>query len=174
MDASNQPAPDKELWQDFVSKGREDSFDALTQRYKLKLFDVACRVLRDSHAAEDVVQQVFVRLLERRDESTEIESLRPWLYRTAVNLSLDMMRSTGRRRSREEASSFSSTPETPREAAVNDEARKELDLALEKLKTSSRIPIVLRYLHGLSHAETGQILRLSPEAVVRVRSAYSA
>jgi hypothetical protein len=41
MERSDQPPDDKELWQDFVLKGREESFHLLVQRYKVSLFNAA-------------------------------------------------------------------------------------------------------------------------------------
>lgn len=167
MDASEHIVPDKELWHDFVLRGREDSFDVLVQRHKLRLFDVAFRVLRDPHAAEDIVQRVFIWLLQRKDELVGIESVQGWLYKATLNLSLRMKTSIQRRKCREKAEQISRVVETPRESAVRADLKKEIDLALEKLKDSSRIPLVLRYLHELSHVEVGRILGLSSDAARR-------
>jgi RNA polymerase sigma-70 factor (ECF subfamily) len=165
MEASNPSASDKELLEDFVLKRHEESFDTLVQRYKAALFNVAYRVLYDRQAAEDVVQRVFLRLFERREELIEVESLRSWLYTTALHLSFDMKKTRRRRRDREKAGAATPTEDTPREAAVKAELGKELDGALAKLKDPFRIPLVLRYLQGLSHAETGKILNASPDAI---------
>jgi RNA polymerase sigma-70 factor (ECF subfamily) len=118
MDGSNQ-SPDRELWERFVSRGDEESFNFLVQRYKLRLFDVASRVLNDSHAAEDVVQRVFVRLLQRKKDLTEITSLESWLYKATLNLSLNVKKSVERRNRRETAEAVSPASATPREAAAN-------------------------------------------------------
>jgi len=167
MDASDRSASDKDLWADFVSNGHDDSFNVLVQRYKLKLFDVAFRVLYNRHAAEDAVQGVFIQLLQRKSELLEIESLQSWLYKAVLNSALNMKTSTERRREREKAQQIPSALETPRELAARAEVHQELELALAKLKDSSRIPLVFHYLHGLSHAETGHIMGLSSDAVRR-------
>ena len=164
MERSNQSARDKALLDGFVREGREESFNALVQHYKLRLFNAAFRVLNDEHAAEDVVQKAFIKLLERRNELTEVRSLQSWLYKMALNLSLDMKKSMRRRKDREKAEKASSSPETPREAAFRGEVRKELELALAKLKDSLRIPLILRYLHGLTYAEASEIMSLSEYA----------
>ncbi|MDP2897187.1 MAG: sigma-70 family RNA polymerase sigma factor [bacterium] len=156
---------DRELLEDFVKRGHEDSFNVLVQDYKLRLFNVAFRVLHDRHAAEDAIQKVFLTLLEQKDQLADVESLQAWLYRTTLNVSLNIKKSRQRREEREKAGEASREGESPREAAAKAELREELDGALGKLKDSLRIPVVLRYLQGMSHAETGEILNLSPDAI---------
>jgi len=165
MEHFDQSVSDKELLEDFVKRGHEDSFSVLVHHYKLRLFNVAFHVLNDRYAAEDVVQKVFMRLLERKNELASVESLKSWLYRTALNLSLNMKRSTRRREDREKSDETYPTPESPREGAARAELRTELDLALTKLKASLRIPLVLRYLEGLSYSEAGEIMEISSNAV---------
>jgi len=156
---------DKELLEDFVKREHEDSFNVLVQDYKLRLFNVAFRVLHDRHAAEDVVQKVFITLLERKSGLTDLESLQSWLYRTTLNLSLNMKKSMRRREDREKVRETYSEAESPREAAARAELRKDLDAAMGNLKDSLRVPLVLRYLQGLTHSEAGAIMNLSPDAI---------
>ncbi|MDP2899275.1 MAG: sigma-70 family RNA polymerase sigma factor [bacterium] len=164
MERSDQPPDDKELWQDFVLKGREESFHLLVQRHKLGLFNAAYRILYDTHAAEDIVQRVFVAFIERKNELANVGSLQCWLYRATFNQAINMKKLRRRTKDRERVAETPSTPETPRETAVRTELREELDRALAKLKHSLRIPVILRYLQGMSQAETSEILSLSSEA----------
>lgn len=164
MERSEQAVSDRELMEDFAREGREESFNLLVQRHKAGLFNVAYRVLYDRHAAEDVVQRVFIRAVERKTELTEVESLRSWLYKTALNLSLKMKQRARSRSDREKAVRVSPSPESPRDAAARAEQREELELALRKLKDELRLPLVFRYLQGMSQAETGEIMSLSPDA----------
>src|SRR6185295_10065540 len=61
--------------------------------------DLAYRLLRDAHEAEDVVQQVFLTAMRRPPETNR--PLRPWLRRVARNLAIDPHRSRGRRQQSE-------------------------------------------------------------------------
>lgn len=165
MEPPNRSATDRALLDSFIQDGREESFDALLQRYKLKLLNLAFRVLYDRHAAEDVVQNVFIRLVQRKDELINLQSAQSWLYATTVYLSLNMQRTKRRMKKREQAAEGWTCPETPRQAAMRAEARKQLDVALASLKHSLRIPVVLRYLQGLSYGEAAEVLDLSSDAV---------
>ncbi len=165
MERSDSLPSERELWGEFVRTGREELFDALVQRYRSRLLNLAFRVLYDRQTAEDVVQRVFIRLLERRDKVANVGSIQSWLYRTTLNLSFDLKKSMRRRKRRESGMEIMGVPETPREAAAREELRKELDGALAKLKDSLRVPLVLRYLQGLSHEETSEVLNSSSDAV---------
>ncbi len=165
MEDPSQKVTDEQLLEDFVRTGREEPFDVLVQRHKLVLFNLAYRVLYDRHAAEDVVQWAFIRLLERKNELEDVEALQWWLYKTALNLALDMKKTMRRRKHRERLAASSKTPLTPRDAAASEELRGELDIALARLKDSLRVPLVLRFLQGLSYGEAGKVMDLSAEAV---------
>lgn len=102
MERSGESLTDQELLEDFVG-GDEESFDVLGQRHKVKLFNVACRVLFDKQAAEDVVQRVFIRLAQRRHELANVRSVQAWLYAATLNLSLDVQKTMRRRKEREKA-----------------------------------------------------------------------
>jgi len=165
VERSCQLLTDKELLDGFVRDGSEEFFSVLVQRHKLTLFNIAFRVLYDRQAAEDVVQKVFVKLVRRKDELINVRSPQPWLYATTLNLSLHMQESMQRRKKRERGKESSFAPETPRDVAMRAELRTELDAALVSLKNSIRVPIVLRYLQGLSYAEAGEVMDLSADTV---------
>jgi len=164
MGRSSESLTNKELLNGFV-RGDEESFNVLVQRQKLRLFNLAYRVLYDRQSAEDVVQKVLIRLAERKDDLRKVRSVQAWLYAATLNLSLDMQKRMRRRKEREKVAGNSSRPESPREVAMRSELRKELDLALAGLRNSLRIPLILRYLQGLSYEETGEVMGLSSEAV---------
>ncbi len=64
----------------------------LVQTYSTVLFRVAHSILRNRTEAEDVVQEVFVRVLEHRARLPEVREMRVWLVRIAWNLALDRRR----------------------------------------------------------------------------------
>ncbi len=70
----------------------EPDVTALVAAYSGLLYRVAFSVLRNAAEAEDVVQDTFVRVLERRSALTEVREFRPWLVRIAWNLALDRKR----------------------------------------------------------------------------------
>ncbi|NQT81480.1 sigma-70 family RNA polymerase sigma factor [bacterium] len=164
MENATHSVTGNQLFENFTRDGGEESFNALVQHYKLRLFNVAYGVLYDKHAAEDAVQTVFVTLFVQRNRLPDVQSPQSWLYRATLNHSIDMQKQTRRREDREKVMKPSLNSETPREAATRTELRTELDAALAKLKDSLRIPLMLRYMQDLSCEETSKTLGLSPNA----------
>jgi RNA polymerase sigma-70 factor (ECF subfamily) len=70
----------------------ETDLAVLVETYSALLFRVAHSILRSRGEAEDVVQDVFVRVIENRRKLSEIRDLRVWLVRIAWNLALDRTR----------------------------------------------------------------------------------
>ena len=72
-------------------------FDALLRPYLDDLYRLACRLCGDEHDAEDLVQDLAIRLYPRLDELEKVECLRPWLARVLHNLYIDAIRKRQRR-----------------------------------------------------------------------------
>lgn len=70
----------------------EPDVAAFVQIYSTLLYRVALSVVRNSAEAEDIVQEVFLRVLERKHELTCIVEIRPWLIRITWNLAIDRRR----------------------------------------------------------------------------------
>jgi RNA polymerase sigma-70 factor (ECF subfamily) len=68
------------------------SLTALVADYSTLLYRVALSILRNPAEAEDVVQDVFLRVLERKHQLNRIAEIRPWLIRIAWNLAIDRRR----------------------------------------------------------------------------------
>jgi RNA polymerase sigma-70 factor (ECF subfamily) len=75
----------------------ESSFDALSRRHRRELHVHCYRMLASFDEADDAVQETFLCAWRSRDTLTESDLVRAWLYRIATNVSLDMIRSRGRR-----------------------------------------------------------------------------
>lgn len=73
-------------------------FERLYQRLAADIRRTILRIVRESEAADDVLQEVFIRAWNNRKSSTEIRDYRAWLTKIAVNLSLNALRSKNRKR----------------------------------------------------------------------------
>ena len=75
-----------------LERAQEDALAALVQQYASTLYRVAFSVLRNSHDAEDAVQEAFLRVLRHRDALGEVRNHRVWLIRIVWNIVLDRKR----------------------------------------------------------------------------------
>jgi RNA polymerase sigma-70 factor (sigma-E family) len=145
--------------------------DEAFRSHRAELVRVAAFILGDRCAAEDVVQDVFVRLHERADRSgrTELMNGDPQYYlRAAV---INGCRSTLRRRRlihrhvEQQGQQSTCPPLTTEEAALLDEDRRRVLGALATLPRRRREVLVLRFYLELSEAEIADTLGISPGTV---------
>lgn len=143
-----------------LSARDSSALDELYQRYVRAVYSLACRVLGDPSLAEDVVQDVFLKLW-RQPESYRAErgSLGPWLLSVTHNRSVDMLR---RRRSHAEQQ-FPEVQEAP--ATVINGALDPVDLAglqedaaairraLARIPPEQRRAIEMAFFEGKTHVE---------------------
>jgi RNA polymerase sigma-70 factor (ECF subfamily) len=69
-----------------LARGDEDAFDETVERYSRKVYGLCYRILRDQGDAEDITQEVFVRVYTKHKTFKGKSSLYTWIYRIALNL----------------------------------------------------------------------------------------
>ena len=75
-----------------VKAGDDSSFDFLLQKYRSPLVNFLYRMVRDRATAEDLAQDVFLRVYRARKEYIPSAKLTTWLFRIATNLALNSLR----------------------------------------------------------------------------------
>jgi RNA polymerase sigma-70 factor (ECF subfamily) len=169
---------DRELV-DRAREGDAEAFGHLVRRHQPRIHRLAMHMVRDRAEAEDVAQETFVRAyraLPRFDGRSEPYT---WLYRIAVNLSLNALRSRKSKRTTTEADDprFDALVHEARERRSfgdqpADAARKQLYLALaqgiDELSDTLRTTLVLVCVDGRSHEEVSAILG-APEGTIAWR-----
>jgi RNA polymerase sigma-70 factor, ECF subfamily len=139
---------------------------ALVETYSGLLFRVAHSVLRSRTEAEDVVQDVFVRVVERKRTLAAIRDMRVWLVRIAWNLALDRRR---RIRPEQMDALFAeqlTAKNVPADAALDEAQRMKLVLReMERLPKAEREALILSAIEELGTAEMAEVLGRSESAV---------
>ena len=88
---------DTELMQQIVAR-KQEAFSILFERYQVQVTEQMRRMMRDPEVADDLTQEVFLRVWNRADQWSGKGSFRGWLFRIAKNLALNQLRSKSRRR----------------------------------------------------------------------------
>ena len=138
----------------------------LVETYSRLLFRVAHSVLRSQAEAEDVVQDVFVRVIERRPSLQAIRDMRVWLVRIAWNLALDR-----RRRIRPVQMDVSFAESLAANTAPADEKLSEAERMKAVLREIERLPkaerhvLLLSAIEELGTAEMAKVVGRSESAV---------
>ncbi len=149
-----------------IGAGDPSAFEELFRQYHTPLVRYACRFTRDEEAAYDILQDVFMRLWEKRDELTVHTSLQGLLYTMVRNSALNRNRDTGK---------FVGMPdELPDELISAPSADKDLetrDLSERIRNWIAELPprraeaFVLSRFHGLKHKDIAAIMKVSKRTV---------
>lgn len=154
---------DQQLLNDFLN-GNQRSFNELVRRYQEKVYWVARRMVLDHAEADDIVQEVFIKLYQSAKEFRGESSLYTWLYRVTVNASLNALR---RKKVREylpldeAVMQFETDAPQPDEELEQSEQKDELERAIASLPRKQRAVFVLRYYEEKSYEEIAQLLKTS-------------
>ena len=151
-------------------QGDRDAFQSLFEAYKDKVFSIAVYSSGgDRTLAEDVTQQIFLKLFTAIRQFRGDSEFTTWLYRLVVNACLDERR----RRSRLLPWSTGTTvamnklsdkkPQERQYARL--EAAEAVRGAIEELKPKFRLPILLKYIEGLSYEEIAEVMGCSKGTV---------
>lgn len=144
----------------------EPDLTVLVRDYSGLLYRVALSLLHNPAEAEDVVQDVFVRVLQRKHELTSILDMRPWLVRIAWNLALDRTRRVRPQQIDEAFAASMVSAEVPADQALAEANRIHRVLAaMETLPKHERQALLLSAMEELSTAEIGAVLGKSESSV---------
>ncbi len=160
-------------------KGDASAFDALFRRYAPRVHATAYRMTGNWEEAEDVLQEVFIRLARQAASIRREKALSAWIYRTAINASIDALRK--RRNSvsldaDEKSAGRIIQVESLRRESLREESRLKEELFAQIETYIPRLPerqaaaFVLRSFQGLTHAEVAAIMGCGESAA---KSHYS-
>ncbi len=140
------------------------AFETIYRTHSGRLYSVACRVLGNPTDAEDLLQEIFL-AAHRKLESFRGESaLGTWLYRLAMNLCLDHLRSRANRSGQLTDSldeEFGLDDVGSRKLAERTVAKMDLERALAQLPDGCRTAFVLHDVEGLEHREVAAALGIA-------------
>lgn len=149
-------------------KGDRDAFRLLFENYKDRVFSIAVYYFGgDEAAAGDVTQQIFLKLMTAITQFRGDAQFTTWLYRLVVNACNDERRRRRRFLSFGESMPVSRLedrrPQEKHYARV--EIRDSVRAAINELKPKFRLPILLKYIEGLSYEEIAAVMGCSKGTV---------
>lgn len=150
-----------------IQHDSQPHFRELVQRYLDRVWRVAFRILEDAAEAEDVTQECFVTLWQKRTQiSVEKGQLGSWLYKVAFNRALDVKRARKRHPQVElEQDAFASTEESSDQRIATRQHQQMVWQEIVKLPENQMHALVLYYFEEMPVADISQRLGTSELAV---------
>jgi len=135
----------------------------IVARYEKPIFNMAYRMVHDFDDAADITQAAFVRAYEKIETFNPAYKFFNWLYRIAVNESINHL--NRRKRNREFQVDLPSGQPTPEDDFAQNELNHLLQRALMAMTFDHRVVIILKHLLFLSYREIAEVLDISEKTV---------
>jgi RNA polymerase sigma-70 factor, ECF subfamily len=148
---------------DLVSRCRAGdltAFEELYREHSARLYNVAYRMVGHPDEADDLLQEIFLTVFRKLDSFRGASALSTWLYRLAINVCLDRLRSRTARQEQRTDTLDEAAPPAAREA-LSHVGRLDLERAIAALPEGSRAAFVLHDVEGFDHSEVGHILGIA-------------
>lgn len=148
-------------------RAAEEEFAALVERNARRMFRVAYSLLRNSHDAEDAVQEAFLKL-HRSGGWRRMEDERAFLARTVWRVALDRLPRGARGDRNVEQVEIAWGGKSPEEWAASGDERELLRQMIDRLPEELRRPLVLSAIEEMTSGEVAAVMGI-PEGTVRTR-----
>lgn len=162
-----------------VASGDKSSFEILVRRHQDMVLNIVYRFIGNRTDAEDLAQEVFIRVWQAAGRYRPTAKFTTWIYRITANVCINELKSARRRKrlqfslSHEEKGGWrgerpvhhAEKAPSPEELLLDEEQKRRIFAALQSLSDNQRMALVLKRYEGLSYAEIAQVLGKSVSAV---------
>jgi RNA polymerase sigma-70 factor (ECF subfamily) len=148
-----------------VANGNEAAFVVIYNKYKDSIYYAATKLTQSSSLAEEIIQNVFLKLWIRREKLSEIENLRAYLHTMAENLIYDAVKKQQREKIVGKFESEEMVDLTPFALLEQKDYDNILKSAVDRLPPKQKETYLLIKEQSLKRAEAAAILNVSPETV---------
>ncbi len=151
-----------------LKEGDKEAFAIFFNRYKDKLYGFLVGIIRSEDKADDLVQDLFLKVWQNREMLANVDNLNAYLYSIAKNLAFDNLRRFSKETLiMEELSKLDETAvdPTPADILMQKELGERIAAAVKKLPPQQQKVYMLRKEKGLQHEEIAQLLDLSVSTI---------
>jgi RNA polymerase sigma-70 factor (ECF subfamily) len=149
-----------------AQRGDKDAFDVIVERHRRAVYSVCYRFVNNHEDASDLAQETFVRAWKGLPAFKGDAAFSTWLYRIAVNVSLNRVSARQLPVEPLEDDRFvDATSEAPGDSLVRAERRDAVRRAIAALPEKQKATLILRAYHDMSHQEIADVLGSSVGAV---------
>lgn len=180
MEQTPSPKQDNDwLWIEKILEGDSSAFEQIFNKYKVSIINLSFRFIRNREIAEEVAQEVFIKVYEKKVHFDPRSKFSTWLYRVTVNASMDFLRKKKFSfRSLEEPMGDADSGEntlldhisdsrspSPKQSIETEEIQKLVRQEIDRLPENLRGPILLYQFEEMPYREIAKILGITEKAV---------
>lgn len=150
------------------AKTDESAFSELYESYLPKIFGFVTRRINDREEAEDLVSNIFLKVVENiKNFNPAKSSFKTWIYTIATNMMIDYFRANAKKKTCciENAESMADHSQNPVQSAQSAEQRERVFFAIRSLPERHQRVLLLRYCSDLSIGETAEALSVTENNV---------
>ncbi len=161
-----------------VQDGDKRAFDLLVLKYQSRIMALVVRFVHDSHEAQDVTQEAFVKAYRALGNFRGDSAFYTWLYRIAINTAKNYLVSRNRRPPSFDVDAGDAefydgdhalkSMETPERLLLRDEIEQTVQESISKLPEDLRVALTLREYEGMSYEDIANVMQC-PVGTVRSR-----
>ncbi|MCX7842906.1 MAG: sigma-70 family RNA polymerase sigma factor [Clostridia bacterium] len=150
-------------------KGDQDAFAELVTRYKKLVYSVVCHYIKDAEEANDVAQEVFLRIYKALASYNTQYKFSTWAVKISTNLCLDILRKKKVESVPiEEIEVLSREEDTPEKKYLCKERTEVIRRAISKLPEKYRKPIIMYHQEGMSYKDMADKMK-EPMSIIKNR-----
>ncbi|WP_257529758.1 RNA polymerase sigma factor [Irregularibacter muris] len=152
-----------------IQQGKNSEFEWIVEEYKNKIYTLAYGYTMDAYMAQDLTQEILMKVYQNIRSFQGQSSFSTWLYRVAKNQCIDWIRKNKRRIDHtileDGEREFRDLRPSPEEKAIKEETNQRLYDALGQLPERYRVPLMMFHFQELSYEEIGKALGLPSKTV---------
>jgi RNA polymerase sigma-70 factor (ECF subfamily) len=159
----DQPDNEKELLQR-VAASSQEAFRILHDHYAKHVYGLSLRLMKSPELAQDLTQEIFVKVWVKREQLSSIQQFRPWLNTISKNMALDYLRKKVAAPANEEymINFFSDLSPSAEEKLALKQLEGAIREAVDQLSPQLKTAFTLSRFQGLTHMEIAQKMNISP------------
>jgi RNA polymerase sigma-70 factor (ECF subfamily) len=149
---------------DLSLDGNEQAFECLVERHYHSVYSLSYKWFRIKEDAEEITQEVFIKLTRKLNRFNRKSSFKTWLYRIVINTAKDFSRKNAIRKSRESEFANEQTVKNGNTPLEIIQTREIFD-AMDRLPDKQKAALILVMTEGMSHKEAAGVLGCSETTV---------
>lgn len=155
-----------------IKSGSSRAMEEVVRRYSNKVYNLAYHLTRDSAAAEEIMQDVFLTVIAKIGTLTNVEYFSTWLYRVTTNAAYGFLRKEKKFSEQTPVEDLDQEVQTsydwsdlPDDVLLSEESKELLRKSIDTLPEAMRTVVIMKDMEGLKNEEIAEALNISVPAV---------